>query len=84
MTTGDPKHLTDDNKRKFILLEDHQKLTIKELAALLNVSPRCVQRWAQQGKIPVLRLSRRCSRFDLKSVERALSRYEKKEVSLGS
>ena len=55
-------------------------LTKKELAAALNVSPRTVENWIAEKRIPRLRLSARLTRFSLPKVEAALNRYEVKEV----
>ena len=55
-------------------------LTKKELAAALNVSPRTVENWLAEKRIPRLRLSARLTRFSLPKVEAALNRYEVKEV----
>ena len=55
-------------------------LTKKELAAALNVSPRTVENWIAENRIPRLRLSARLTRFSLPKVEAALNRYEVKEV----
>lgn len=55
-------------------------LSKKELAAALSVSPRTIETWLSQRRIPQLRLSPRLTRFCLAKVEAALDRYEVKEV----
>jgi len=55
-------------------------LSKKELAAVLNVSPRTLSTWLSQKRIPQLRLSARLTRFSLPKVEAALARYEVREV----
>jgi excisionase family DNA binding protein len=51
-----------------------------ELAAVLGVSPRTIDNWVAQKRIPYLRLSARLIKFDLARVKSALARYEVKEV----
>ena len=55
-------------------------LSKKELAAVLGVSPRTIENWLSQKKVPCLRLSARLTRFSLLKVEAALARYEVREV----
>jgi excisionase family DNA binding protein len=55
-------------------------LSKKELAAALGVSPRTIETWLSQRRIPQLRLSSRLTRFSLLKVEAALARYEVREV----
>jgi excisionase family DNA binding protein len=54
----------------------------RDIARRYNVSTRTVDTWIQQKKIPFLRFSRRCIRFDLAAVDRALSRFTVEEVEL--
>jgi excisionase family DNA binding protein len=51
-----------------------------ELAKELNVSPRTIDNWVRQKRIPVHRFSSRLLRYDLRKVQAALSRYEVIEV----
>jgi excisionase family DNA binding protein len=44
--------------------------TAKELADYLGVHVKTVLKWARAGAIPVIRLSKRCLRFDLQACER--------------
>lgn len=55
-------------------------LSKKELAVVLGISPRTIENWLAQKRIPQLRLSARLTRFNLARVEAALARYEVKEV----
>jgi len=55
-------------------------LSKKEVAKILGVSPRTIETWLSQRRIPQLRLSARLTRFDLPKVLAALDRYEVKEV----
>ena len=55
-------------------------LSKRELATALNVSPRTIENWLAERRIPQLRLSARLTRFNLPKVEAALARYEVREV----
>jgi excisionase family DNA binding protein len=55
-------------------------LSKKQLAGLLGVSPRTIETWLSEKRIPQLRLSARLTRFSLPRVEAALARYEIKEI----
>lgn len=57
-------------------------LSKKELSFVLGVSPRTIENWLSQKRIPQLRLSARLTRFNLARVESALARYEVKEVGV--
>jgi hypothetical protein len=50
------------------------------LARLLSVSPRTVDNFIRQKKIPAIRISARCIRFHPPSVLLALKRFELKEA----
>ncbi|HLJ91401.1 MAG TPA: helix-turn-helix domain-containing protein [Candidatus Angelobacter sp.] len=52
---------------------------IRTVARLLNISPRHVQRLAQRKVIPVIRLGRRCTRFDIEAVIAAVRKYQLNE-----
>jgi excisionase family DNA binding protein len=54
----------------------------RDVARRYGVSTRTVDSWVQQKKIPFLRFSSRCIRFDLAAVDRALSRFNVKELEL--
>jgi len=49
---------------------------IKMVACRLGVSPRYVQRLVQRKVIPVIRLGRRCTRFDMQTVVAAVKKFE--------
>jgi hypothetical protein len=51
-----------------------------DVAREYNVSPRTVDYWIQQHKIPYRKFGPRLLQFDLDQVERALDRYTIKEV----
>lgn len=55
-------------------------LTKDEIADLLNLTRRGVECLVAQRKIPVIRISHRCVRFDWEKVCAALGRFEIKEV----
>ena len=55
-------------------------LSKKEIAEILGVSPRTIEAWLAQRRIPQLRLSPRLTRFDLPKVLAALARYEVREI----
>lgn len=40
-----------------------QLLTVKQLAELLGIAPASVYHWISAGRLPVIRLSKRCVRF---------------------
>jgi excisionase family DNA binding protein len=53
--------------------EEHNEfLTVKQLAAVLQISEASVRRLAHSGRIPSIRLSPRLIRFHLPSVREAL------------
>ena len=49
-------------------------LTTEELAEHLTVTPRTIQNWRDSGKLPFIRITARCFRYDLDQVERALGK----------
>jgi hypothetical protein len=51
-----------------------------QLARAINVSPRTVDNWQKQKRIPFLKLSARCVRFHLPAVLAALRKFEVKEA----
>jgi excisionase family DNA binding protein len=55
-------------------------LSKQELAIAVGVSPRTIDSWMAQKRIPFLRLSARLIKFNLERVKTALARYEVKEV----
>jgi len=55
-------------------------LTKDELAKRLNLTRRGVECLVARRVIPVIRLSRRCVRFNWTRVKEALARYEVREI----
>ncbi len=51
-----------------------QLITKHELANHLRVTPRTIEQYCNRGRIPSIKLSRRCIRFDLSEVELALKK----------
>lgn len=49
-------------------------LTTNGLADHYGVTPRTIANWRAVGKIPYLRITARCFRYDLDQVERALAK----------
>ena len=54
--------------------------TTKTIARVASVSPRLIQRWMKEKRIPYLKFSARCIRFDRRAVLRALGAYTVKEA----
>jgi len=48
----------------------------RQLARALNASPRSVDNWQKERKIPFIKISARCVRFHLPSVLAALRKFE--------
>ncbi|MEY2493511.1 MAG: hypothetical protein QOJ45_3 [Verrucomicrobiota bacterium] len=55
-------------------------LSKQELALTLGVSPRTLDSWVAQKRIPFLRITPRLTKFKLDRVIAALDRYEVREV----
>lgn len=51
-----------------------------QLARALNVSSRCLDNWKRSKKIPCVKVGKRCVRFSLSAVLRALAKYEVAEL----
>jgi hypothetical protein len=49
-------------------------VTKKEIAARYSVHPKTVEKWADAGIIPVVKINRRCVRFDLNKCDLAMER----------
>jgi len=47
----------------------------KEVAALLGVSPRTIDKWVAQRKIPYLQITQRTIRFEEQAVRESLNRH---------
>lgn len=67
--------------KKLVLPDDSELLTdMIGVARKLGVSKRFVQELVKTKKIPVIRLGRRCVRFDPDAVLIAVKRFETKEA----
>lgn len=51
-------------------------LTVKELAERLNVAPGSIYHWISQGRLPVVRFSKRCVRFREADVTKLLDELQ--------
>jgi hypothetical protein len=60
--------------------DDLALLKRPQLARAINVSPRTLDNWQRQKRIPFLKLSARCVRYHLPSVLAALRKFEVKAV----
>jgi excisionase family DNA binding protein len=74
--------LTDPELARAIDDLRFRPITKDELGEFLKVSQRTVDSWIAKRKVPFIRISPRMIRFKLADVEKALSRYTVKEVSL--
>jgi len=61
--------------------ENETFIDTKGVAKLGRVSPRTVQNWCAQKKIPVIRISPRCVRFNKRAVTAAIEKFTVKEVA---
>jgi len=52
----------------------------KDIAKQFSVSQRTIQNWTRKKRIPVHRFSARLVRYDPQKVQRALDKYEVREV----
>jgi hypothetical protein len=59
---------------------DPALLKRRQLAKALNASPRSIDNWQKQRKIPFIKISARCVRYHLPSVLRALRKFEIQEA----
>lgn len=48
-------------------------LTVRELSERLRVTPTCVYRWLGEGRLPVVRFSKRCVRFRESDLQQLLN-----------
>ena len=61
------------------LIESERLADLKMVARRLGVSPRFVQTLVRRKQIPVIRLGRRCTRFDLDEVLTAVRKFQVEE-----
>ena len=67
--------------RNMALPDDSDHLAdLQDVARKLRVSKRYVQTLVRRKVIPVIRLGRRCTRFDLDSVMHAVNKFEVHEI----
>jgi len=45
-------------------------LTVKQIAGYLQVKLKTIYKWTSQGRIPCIKFSGRCVRFDLEKVKK--------------
>ena len=62
-------------------LEVDALIDTESVARLAVVSPRTVQNWVAQKKIPVIRISPRCVRYNKRAVASALAKFTVKEAA---
>ena len=60
---------------------DRTLIDADSVAKFAVVTPRTVRKWVAQGKIPVIRISRRCVRFDKRAVAAAIAKFTVKEAA---
>jgi excisionase family DNA binding protein len=66
-----------------VLPEQYQLIDTETLAQILGLNRRTIEGWRRKRKLPFIRVSKRCVRFRLRDVFKALEdRYTIKEVSL--
>lgn len=53
-------------------------LTVPEIAAFLRVHPMTVYKWTSQGRIPCIKFSDRCVRFEMEKVRKWFRTMERK------
>jgi len=69
------------NVLPYLAARDEQGLVNKPtIARLLSVSPRTVDNFIREKKIPAIRISARCIRFHVPSVLAALRKFEVREA----
>jgi excisionase family DNA binding protein len=82
-----PDHEASDvpvaKQSDFILSDQYKLVDTKTLARILDLNPRTIEGWIRKRKLPFIRVGKRCVRFRLRDVFKALEdRYTIKEVSL--
>lgn len=72
------RHRTMPKKRQkprvSIRYQDDDLLTAKEVAKYLKVTEWTVYQWAQKGRVPCIRLSKRALRFRFGDIKKELDR----------
>jgi hypothetical protein len=64
----------------FLAVDELALLKRPQLARAISVSPRTVDNWQKQKRIPYIKLSARCIRYHLPSVLAALRKFEIREA----
>jgi excisionase family DNA binding protein len=64
-------------------MSDRKLLTAHELAARLAVRPSTIRKWARQGRIPEVFLTRKVRRFDFGAVVAALKQVQTTDTRQG-
>jgi excisionase family DNA binding protein len=59
-------------------MTENQLLTVKQIAEYLGVKSSTIYKWNSQGRIPCIRLSGRCVRYELDKVKKWLNAIEDK------
>jgi len=57
-------------------------LLCEEVAGLLRLSPKTIYNMVYEGRIPCIRLSNKCVRFDRVEIEKWLKRKTQKDLTL--
>ena len=76
------KSFAPGNGRNATLSVSRHLHSKQEVALAVGVSPRTIDNWKAQKRIPFLRLSARLIKFNLERVKAALARYEVKEAGV--
>jgi excisionase family DNA binding protein len=53
-------------------------LTPQEIASYLQISDKTIYKWSSQGRIPCIKFSKKCVRFDLEKVRNWYASMEQK------
>lgn len=73
----------DARKKPVLKLDDlPDLLTVREVAAILRVSPLTIKRWGKRGKLPAIRINSRGDRRYRKEAVLWLLGMESKKVSV--
>jgi predicted DNA-binding transcriptional regulator AlpA len=57
-------------------MESNALLNARELAGLLSVDVWTIRRWASMRKLPSIKLSARCVRYDPEQIRKWISTYQ--------
>jgi predicted site-specific integrase-resolvase len=73
------KHAQDEWYFQSEPLARERPITSRQLADHLQVTMRCLANWRKTGRIPFMRLTARCLRYELGAVREALGMAEPNE-----